>query len=186
MNETQVEVDNVKMIEDIIGKSTEIVNEKLDSEYYLEYQVDSVDIDENGKARIKVTFYYGRKLYEISEAVYERFENYVVTLEEELGRELSEEEVEEEWLRLYNDQLEEINAEYAIEAIGEIKTSFMTYGELHVKFYPLYCTEDYCLAGLEISVEISGLHVDIIRANKELCAELLATVLLHVIDLATL
>jgi hypothetical protein len=144
------------------------------------------ELTSENEVNAKAVFYYATKMLEISWDIGEGFAEYIEALESHSGRELTESEVEEEWRERYEERLEEINAEYAINARGEIYTEIYSSGVLHIKFMPLLCRGDYCEVGLAIEVELLEVPVEVLSANPEYTADLIAKAVIHVVDLATL
>jgi hypothetical protein len=115
---------------------------------------------------------------EISESVSEGISD--------LREEVSEEELEEEWEKRYNEVLEEVNSMYAINANGELYVEIFNSGVLHIVFSPLLCDGDYCEVGLAVEVELLELPLEILMANVEYVADLVARAVIYVVSLATL
>ncbi|MEM3549303.1 MAG: hypothetical protein QXJ23_09915 [Thermofilum sp.] len=104
-----------------------------------------------------LSVYVGTKFYEISEAVSSaiQFDN------------MSEEEAEKYFDEAYAEQLKEINEENAVYVDKVVDTPKYT-----VKFHPLECEGDYCMAGLQANITFKRrVNDEDIRNIAELIAE---------------
>ena len=174
MSEAKTEKPVRALVEDVFKLAEKIAREELESEYTVKCQVESVEVTSDNEVNARATFYYVTKLMEISEGI------------SDLQEEVSEEELEEEWEKRYNEVLEEVNSMYAVNAIGDLRVQVLGSGVLHISVDPKYCGGDYCEVGLEITVELLQLPVEILSANPEYTADLVARAVVYVVNLATL
>jgi predicted transcriptional regulator len=186
VSKTKTENTARALVEEVFKTAERIAREELESEYTVRCEIIRAEVTSENEVNAKAVFYYITKLMEISWSVGEGFKEYIEGLEQRLGRELTEDEVEEKWLERYNEALEEINAMYAIDARGEIYTEIFRSGVLHIRFEPLLCREDYCEVGLVIEVELLELPLEVLRANPEYVADTVARAVVYVVNLATL
>jgi hypothetical protein len=169
-----------ELVKNIVDRAIDKINDVVDSEYKFKlYRVDVNRTCEN-YVDVSVNVGYVIKLLEISESVSEGFNWYINDLEKELGRELTEEEVEEEWNRIYNDELEELNGEYAFYVNVELRKSLYDIypfysGELRIIVNPLECDGDYCDVGADIEIEFKDIRVETIEKASDIVEAYLTT-----------
>lgn len=173
-----------------VYNAAENINEDLDSEY--QFKVYSVWTKvENYDVSIEIDLSYSIKLYEISESINEGFSDYIARIEEEEGRELNEEEIEEEWDRIYNEELEEINNEYVYPIEGEIEFDLRGVypfysGKLEVYIKPLCCGGDYCDVGSYIEIKFKAIRIETIEKASDKFQEFLTDLLRLIHSIITL
>jgi uncharacterized protein (DUF433 family) len=178
MSEAKTEKPVRALVEDVFKLAEKIAREELESEYTVKCQVEHIEVTSDNEVNARAVFYYVTKLMEISESVSEGISD--------LREEVSEEELEEEWEKRYNEVLEEVNSMYAVNAIGDLRVQVLGSGVLHISVDPKYCGGDYCEVGLEITVELLQLPLEILSANPEYTADLVARAVVYVVNLATL
>jgi hypothetical protein len=178
MSETKEEKATKVLVEKVFKLAERIAREELESEYTVKCEVESFEVTSEGEVNARAVFYYVTKIMEISEIVASGLSD--------LREEMSESELEEEFERLLEEQMEDINSMYAINARGEIYAEVFNTGVLHIVFSPRLCDRDYCEVGLEVTVELLQSPLEILRANVECVADLIAKAVIYVVELSTL
>ena len=145
--------------------------EKLERELERELEDFYVHVGLNAISET-LEIHVGRKFDEISESVAEGFAEYC---EEE---NLSDEECEQEYIRIYEEELRRINEEHAVYVAGVITLPWAT-----VEVSPKEVVGDYDWAGLLIEVHFTDL-APWRYASEELMAEQLAALAVALFRLA--
>jgi predicted hydrocarbon binding protein len=190
---TQIEKPELNMrdlVEKAIFQAVENVNDELNGEY--QFKVYSVWVRvENYDSSIEINMSYSIKLYEISEAVSEGFSEYIYRIEEEEGRELTEEEIEKLYNELYDNELSELNSEYAYFVNAEIEYDLSDIypfysGGLEIEINPLTCDSDYCDIGSEITIKFKAIRIETIEKASDKFTEFLTDLLRIIHNVITL
>jgi len=166
--ESDCELKLYELINKAVSEAIDIVNDELVDFY--EFKLYSVFTKvENYDLSIEINMSYSTRLMEISWSVGGVFSDYISRIEEEEGRELTEEEVEELWNERYENKLEELNAEYIYPIEGKIEYDLSGVypfysGGLEVNISPLPCDGDYCDVGAEINIKFKAIRVETIES----------------------
>jgi len=136
MCEEESQIEEVSKSE-LLSKINDIID-RFNRDHGFEYGFELMNLMlyEN---RIEIEIGYTRKFFEISE--------YVASAVEQSDCNVENGECERLFEKLYNEQLSEINDEYAISIDGYLK-----FNDTEIKFHRLKCDGDYCDVGLEMDI----------------------------------
>ena len=195
MSQEQNQAQNLSAeVKEIFEKAVDRVNGFVGGEY--EFVLRYVDVYQDQEIEskyitVEAGVVYGTKLLEISEAVSSGLEYRLDDIERELGRELTDEELEALWNNAYSEYLEEINGEYCIYVSGKVDVSlYDTYpfysGRLTIEISPLECGGDYCWVGSYITLRFSNVRVETFTVAKDKVLEFIVDLLSTIYRLITL
>jgi hypothetical protein len=181
-------------VKEVFEKAVDRVNEVVGGDY--EFVVNYVDVYqdveiESNYVTVEAVVIYGTKLLEISEVVSEGLNYRLEDIERELGRELTDEELDELWNNAYNEYLEELNGEYCIYVSGEVNIPLYNVypfysGKLEIQISPLECDRDYCWVGSHIVLRFENVRVESFTVAKDKVLEFLVNLLNIIYGLITL
>jgi len=138
MCEEESQIEEVS-ISELLSKINDIID-RFNRDHGFEYGFELMNLMlyEN---RIEIEIGYTRKFFEISE--------YVASVVEQSDCNVENGECEKLFEKLYNEQLSEINDEYAISIDGYLK-----FNDIVIEFHKLLCNSDYCDVGLAVDISI--------------------------------
>jgi uncharacterized protein YlzI (FlbEa/FlbD family) len=159
--QNQITVESVrKIVSKVVDEVVDKLNDENVSDY--SYSVSSVDVvfEDNATITIEINIDYTVKFYEVSEAVSAMLEYAIGTSDEQP----SDEELERLFNEAYENELQEINSDYAIQlymrAVLDLRSYYIGGGELEVDTTPITCDGDYCDVGLGITIRLRKIPVE--------------------------
>jgi len=151
MSKTEITAELEKKIYDIIdSEMNEIKRELTHYEYVIDHDRYINVVGNDYYVKLIITIY--TKFFEISEHCSNLNSNILYE------KELSEEELEKLYDQCYEETLNEINEEYAIDKNIEIETN-----EYEITSYILKCEGDYCKVGGELNITIKSVDLNDIK-----------------------
>jgi len=177
-------------VKSIVYKTIHELNNELQDEYQFKLQ-DIFTEEKDYEVNIEMEISYSIKLMEISYAVGESVEEYIIRVEEEEGREVSEEEAEELFNEFYENELRELNVEYTYPITAKIEYNLSEIypfysGGLEIEINPLPCDGDYCNVGSDIRIVFNNIRRETIEKASDKFAEFLIDLLRLIHNIITL
>jgi len=146
-------------------KKINSVIKKINKVYGGEYEFELIDVIVQD--RVNISIGYVRKFLEISELV--------GSIVMESGCNANTDECEKLFEKLYNEEIDRINEEYAINIDAKLK-----FNDIVIEFYKLQCNSDYCDVGLVVDISIPLCDTDsIVQIVRQVLAIVLQIILLY-------
>jgi len=177
-------------VKSIVYETIHELNNELQDEYQFKVYSISTTV-ENYDLSVEIDLSYSIKLMEISYVVGESVEEYIIRVEEEEGREVSEEEAEELFNEFYENELSELNNMYMYNVNAEIKYDLSEIypfysGGLEIEINPLLCDSDYCDVGAEINIKFKAIRIETVEKASDKFKEFLTDLLRLIHNIITL
>jgi len=177
-------------VKSIVYETIHEFNEELQDEYQFKVYSISTTV-ENYDLNIEIDLSYSIKLMEISYAVGESVEEYIIRIEEETGEEVSEEMAEELFNEFYENELSELNVEYIYPITAKIEYDLSEIypfysGGLEIEINPLPCGGDYCDVGAEINIKFKAIRIETVEKASDKFKEFLTDLLRLIHSIITL
>jgi len=179
-----------EIVKSIVYETIHELNNELQDEY--QFKLHDMFVEEKDyEVNIEMKILYSIKLMEISYVVSDHVEQYIIRIEDEEKREVSEEEAEELFNEFYENELRELNNMYMYNVNAEIKYDLSEIypfysGELHVVISPLPCDGDYCNVGSDIRIVFNNIRRETIEKASDKFAEFLIDLLRLIHNIITL
>ena len=117
--------------------------------------------------KVNISIGFVKKILEISE--------YVGSIVKESGCNANTDECEKLFEKLYNEEIDRINEEYAINVDAKLKIN-----DVVIEFYKLLCNSDYCDVGLAVDISIPLCDTDsIVQIVRQVLVVMWQIILLY-------